>query len=283
MSSALPERVQKLTSRIRERLRSIFESSADTHEMEEQLVATASTVTADSSNPDRQGGYTELIGGTVPCPSCSGSGFIPKELESTLVALIPLNDERLKPKRTWRYILLWVVLCFLIGGSVIFFLMPRTVTLSSDVRVISVVNVTKTDNATRQYIDFNFSDRLNVSSGNYLPISIINVTATIVSKFQPWSVDQIGNGFNNSISENNQLTVYGKSQTEVLFRSAVSLTGYVSEYCQSQIASLTSLYVTMQFDVAVTLQYYYGHQEQVFLRINQQVCCIPSGNCTMNT
>lgn len=107
------------------------------------------------------------------------------------MALIPLNDERLKPKRTWKYILVWVIFCLLIGGSIIFVLMPRTVTLSSDVHVISIVNVTKTDNATRQYIDFNFIDKFNISSGNYLPISIINVTASIVSKFQPWSVDQV--------------------------------------------------------------------------------------------
>jgi hypothetical protein len=91
----------------------------------------------------------------------------------------------------WQYILIWVIVCFVVGGSVIFVLMPRTVTLSSDIRVISIVNVTKTDNATRQFIDFNFVDKLNVSSGNYLPISIINVSATIVSKFQPWSVDQV--------------------------------------------------------------------------------------------
>jgi len=282
MSTTVGERFQKLSSRIRERFHSIFHNSPDSPEMEEQLVASASS--GDTSNPDRQaGGYTELIGGSVPCPSCNGSGFIPKELESTLVALIPLNDERLKPKRTWRLILIWVIICFLVGGSVIFVLMPRTVTLSSDIRVISIVNVTKTDNVTRQFIDFNFVDKLNVSSGNYLPISIINVTATIVSKFQPWSVDQIGYGSNSSISENTQLNVYGKSQTEVLFNNAVSLSGFVSEYCQSQIATLTSLYVTMQFDISVTLEYYYGHQEQVTLRTNQQVCCVPSGNCSVTS
>lgn len=87
--------------------------------MEEELVAVP--ITGEGSNSERQAqsGYTELIGGTVPCPSCQGSGFIPKgnywccnifsftaiflELESTLVALIPLNDERLKPKRTYVF------------------------------------------------------------------------------------------------------------------------------------------------------------------------------------
>ncbi|KAI6234474.1 Protein of unknown function DUF1356, TMEM106 family-containing protein [Aphelenchoides fujianensis] len=54
------------------------------------------------------------------------------------------------------------------------------------------------------------------------------------------------------------------------------------EYCQSKIAVLTPLYVTFQFDIAVTLQYYYGHQEVINLRTNQQVCCVPSGNCTLD-
>lgn len=54
----------------------MFESTDDAHEMEEQLVASASN--PETSNANREGGYTELIGGTVPCPSCSGSGFIPK-------------------------------------------------------------------------------------------------------------------------------------------------------------------------------------------------------------
>lgn len=44
--------------------------------------------------------YEELMEGSVPCPSCSGSGRIPKELEGQLVAIIPVNDKRLRPRRT---------------------------------------------------------------------------------------------------------------------------------------------------------------------------------------
>jgi hypothetical protein len=57
----------------------MFESEDDSHEMEEQLVASVGN--PETSNPNREGGYTELIGGSVPCPSCSGSGFIPKGKE----------------------------------------------------------------------------------------------------------------------------------------------------------------------------------------------------------
>lgn len=34
------------------------------------------------------------------CPTCHGTGRIPKGQEDELVALIPYNDKRLKPRRT---------------------------------------------------------------------------------------------------------------------------------------------------------------------------------------
>lgn len=35
------------------------------------------------------------------------------EMEETLVALIPLNDDRLKPKRTWFWVLIGIAVCAL--------------------------------------------------------------------------------------------------------------------------------------------------------------------------
>ncbi|KAI6203651.1 hypothetical protein M3Y94_00581400 [Aphelenchoides besseyi] len=273
----MSDRFHKLSQRLRSRINEMFSSNSEG--LDEHLV----TIPTNGESSTGQTDYTELGNGSVPCPSCNGSGMIPKELESTLVALIPINDNRLKPRKTWTYISIWVTICLFFGGSILFVLMPRTVTLSSDVKSISVVNVTRNDPSAAAFIDFNFIDRVNVSSGNYLPVSIINITATIVSKFQPWSVDIVGYGQNSSIDGNNQLPVFGKGIREVYFNNSVKLQGYVSEYCQSKIAVLTPLYVTFQFDIAVTLQYYYGHQEQVTLRTNQQVCCVPSGNCTAAT
>ena len=34
-----------------------------------------------------------------PCPTCKGSGKVDREQENQLIALIPLSDRRLKPKR----------------------------------------------------------------------------------------------------------------------------------------------------------------------------------------
>ncbi|MRB67742.1 DUF1356 domain-containing protein, partial [Bacillus thuringiensis] len=41
------------------------------------------------------------------------------------VALIPLNDERLKRSRTKLYVILAVGICLVIGGLLLFFLYPQ--------------------------------------------------------------------------------------------------------------------------------------------------------------
>ncbi|CAD5117386.1 DgyrCDS6160 [Dimorphilus gyrociliatus] len=67
---------------------------------------------------------------TVKCPSCRGSGRIPKEYESQLVAIIPVRDKRLKPRRTWLWIVLTLAICIILASLLGFFLAPRSVKLS---------------------------------------------------------------------------------------------------------------------------------------------------------
>ncbi|XP_028394098.1 transmembrane protein 106B-like [Dendronephthya gigantea] len=65
---------------------------------------------------------------TLTCPTCKGTGTIYAD-DSSLVALIPVKDERLKPKRTKLKIAIAVCLTILICGVTIFFLFPRSPTL----------------------------------------------------------------------------------------------------------------------------------------------------------
>ncbi|KAL3078604.1 hypothetical protein niasHT_023126 [Heterodera trifolii] len=170
--------------------------------------------------------YTELHRGSVPCPSCKGTGLIPKELESTLVALIPVNDERLKPKKTCLIVLGWVLLCAFIGFSLLFLLMPRTVMLSSERTPIEVVNVTD-HNESLSFIDFKFFNRINVTSGNYIPVDLTSLNVTIVSKFQPWSTEIVGHGKNVTLSDMVPLVLY-RTTREVSFHNNVTLKDVVA-------------------------------------------------------
>uniref|UniRef100_A0A158PCA5 SH2 domain-containing protein n=1 Tax=Angiostrongylus cantonensis TaxID=6313 RepID=A0A158PCA5_ANGCA len=219
--------------------------------------------------------YTELMGGSVPCPSCKGTGRIPKEMEETLVALIPLNDDRLKPKRTWFWVLIGISICFLIASGVIFMLVPRAVDLHSNKPAINIIHVTE-HTILPPRIRFHFMNYLNISNANYYIVQVVNTSATIVSKFQPWSNEEIGSGLNTSVVSVAPLST---DRNLLMFNNSVTLTDVVAEYCQAPFSRVTSLYVNMQFDIVVTLVYF-NHYEKVSLLTNQQVCCVPSGNCT---
>lgn len=226
--------------------------------------------------------YTELNGGSVPCPSCNGSGLIPSELESSLIALIPVNDSRLKPRKTWLYLIFGLAFCVIVIGLLFFLLMPKTVSLQSNNFPIEyVVVANRSSKPETSYIAFNFMNTVNISSGNLIPLEVVNVTANIISKFQPWSYDIVGNGTNSTLSLVSPFLLYKKTQ-ELAFNNTVELRDGVAEYCQASFSRLISLYVSLQFDIAVTLRYYYGHTEQVMISTQQQVCCIPTGNCTTN-
>ncbi|XP_046846005.1 transmembrane protein 106B-like [Xenia sp. Carnegie-2017] len=64
----------------------------------------------------------------VLCPTCRGTGTIAAD-DSSLLALIPVKDKRLKPKRTKLKVAIAIILTLLICGVVLFFLFPRTPSL----------------------------------------------------------------------------------------------------------------------------------------------------------
>eukprot|EP00080_Pristionchus_pacificus_P009258 PDM69278.1 dnj-30 [Pristionchus pacificus] len=215
--------------------------------------------TSDESAPSRSlsTDYTELMGGSVPCPSCKGTGRIPKEMEETLVALIPVNDDRLKPKHTWRWVVVVVLACVLIAAGVIYMLVPRAVELHSDRRSIDKVNVFRTQEKPPQ-LEFWFMNYVNISNANYYAVQVLNTTASVVSKFQPWSKENIGSGGNGSTISVSPLN-----------DGRMTALSFNNTYCTASFSRLTSLYVNMQFDVVVTLMYF-NHREQISLSTVQQ-------------
>ena len=48
------------------------------------------------------------------------------------MALIPVRDKRLRPRRTWLWVAVAVLLCSITAVLLIFFLLPRSVVLSSN-------------------------------------------------------------------------------------------------------------------------------------------------------
>ncbi|CAJ0940056.1 unnamed protein product [Ranitomeya imitator] len=113
---------------------------------------------------------------TVTCPTCRGTGRIPRGQEKELVALIPYSDQRLKPRRTKLYVALAVSCCILVFFLVVFFLYPRSVTLyhagvNSSVVIIDTASLTVTLQTT---------NKLNISNNNLFGIEILSLNVEVL-------------------------------------------------------------------------------------------------------
>lgn len=113
--------------------------------------------------------YEEFGGNNdyVNCPTCQGTGRVASSQTQQLVALIPYDDERLKPKKT----ALWVVIgmsfaicmCAILCGLLVYFLIPRIIT----VQVMPIIrnNITFADDSSTH---INFTIPIKLSNPNFL-------------------------------------------------------------------------------------------------------------------
>ena len=65
------------------------------------------------------------------CLTCQGIGRVPRSQLEDLMALVPCNDDRLKPKRTALWVSMGVIVAFItcgaVAGLMTYFLLPRYV------------------------------------------------------------------------------------------------------------------------------------------------------------
>ncbi|XP_028674380.1 transmembrane protein 106A [Erpetoichthys calabaricus] len=140
-----------------------------------------STDTGEQSNGDEVEGdytpYVEIIGrNSTNCPSCQGTGRIPRGQEKQLVALIPYSDQRLQPSRTKLYVFLSVLLCLLASALVMFFLYPRTITMEQSGMKSSLVYFSPKDSA----VIMNVTNMVNITNNNFYSIHISNLNLQVL-------------------------------------------------------------------------------------------------------
>ncbi|XP_029312188.1 transmembrane protein 106A isoform X2 [Cottoperca gobio] len=102
------------------------------------------------------------------CPTCRGTGRIPRGHEDQLVAVIPCNDVRLKPRRTKLYVCVSMAVCLLLCSLILFFLFPRSVTLTP-VSVLSVMVY-----FTPGTVEMEVTNLINISNENFVPVQIVD-------------------------------------------------------------------------------------------------------------
>ncbi|CAL1542042.1 unnamed protein product [Lymnaea stagnalis] len=218
-----------------------------------------------TTNPANSEGYEELFKDSVPCPSCRGLGRVPKELENQLVALIPMGDGRLKPRRTILYVVIAVTLCVVTGGMLIFFLMPRDITISSNRPFLQPKHIDI--NVTAKFANFTVTNLYNVSNNNFYPVKISGVSMKSL--------------YGNAVIA--QSSAYKTDPLEISARSENLLSvpmdfilsgehGSLVSHCISNWSWIHNLPILFE----VTANYtYMGHSEQATLTTFQTVSCHP--------
>ncbi|UJR21632.1 hypothetical protein I4U23_024709 [Adineta vaga] len=109
------------------------------------------------------------------CPTCRGTGLVIQS--SGLVALIPVDDVRLKRRHTFWWIILTIIFCTLIAAAVIAVLLPRSVHLSLQNPL--VIDATNDTSRNHSCFYMKFYHYTMIKSDNWVPIRLINMTTSI--------------------------------------------------------------------------------------------------------
>uniref|UniRef100_A0A3B5Q3G2 Transmembrane protein 106B n=1 Tax=Xiphophorus maculatus TaxID=8083 RepID=A0A3B5Q3G2_XIPMA len=209
--------------------------------------------------------YVEFTGrDSVTCPTCQGTGRIPREQENQLVALIPYSDQRLRPRRTKLYVSASVVLCLLLSSLAVFFLFPRSI----DVSNVGVKSVYVSYDLDQHIVYLNITNTLNITNNNYYSVEVANITAQV-----QFARTVIGNS---RISNVITIRPLDMKQIDYMVPTVIGdELSYMYEYCTLETIKVHNIVVMTHVTITAT---YFGHSEQISEEMYQYVDC--GGNTT---
>ncbi|XP_051272583.1 transmembrane protein 106A [Dicentrarchus labrax] len=189
------------------------------------------------------------------CPTCRGTGRIPRGHEDQLVAVIPCNDVRLKPRRTKLYVCVSMIVCLLLCCLFLFFLFPRSVILTP-VSVLSVM-VYFTPNA----VEMEVTNLINITNENFVPVQIIQfslqglISDSVVGKTKISNMSAIQSRSQQSYTVKIDLPISDKG---------------LNIYCKSSSIKIHTLFLELQMTMNIS---YLAHTEQVSLDTFEYIDC----------
>ncbi|KAG2464791.1 transmembrane protein 106Ba [Polypterus senegalus] len=209
--------------------------------------------------------YVEFTGrDSVTCPTCQGTGRIPRGQENQLVALIPYSDQRLRPRRTKLYVTASVIVCLLLSGLAVFFLFPRSI----DVSYVGVKSVYVNYDKDKRIVYLNITNTLNITNNNYYSVEVANISAQV-----QFSKTVIGKA---RLSNFTSIGPLDMKQIDYMVPTVIAEEmSYMYEYCTLATIKVHNIVVMMQVTVTTA---YFGHTEQVSQERYQYVDC--GGNTT---
>ncbi|XP_023278592.1 transmembrane protein 106B-like isoform X1 [Seriola lalandi dorsalis] len=203
----------------------------------------------------RSSNRRDSTGETLHCPTCQGTGRIPRGQESMLVAVIPCNDQRLRPRHTKLYVAVSISVCLLVSSLVLFFLFPRSVLLSPVAVKSSFVYFIE------DKVQINITNVLNITNDNFAAVQAYNLTV------QALNFDTVVG----TVSIKNVASVKPLSIKTYSFVIPIKLTDPdLSIYCKKASLPVHILYVHLQMSMTV---YYLAHYEQLSLETYEYIDC----------
>lgn len=120
---------------------------------------------------------SSLIRKETKCPTCKGSGRIRRDQEDALVALIPVSDSRLKPKRIWLWVLITFIVCIVASSVSIVLLAPREISIKNDYTSLKPKNISLLKGPTNDTIglQINFTTQYEIYNKNFFDIKLRNI------------------------------------------------------------------------------------------------------------
>ncbi|KRX73139.1 Polyphosphoinositide phosphatase [Trichinella sp. T6] len=194
----------------------------------------------------------------IVCASCSGKGYIPRDREDELVALIPFSDKRLKPSKTWMWVISSILICLLLSGLALYFLLPRTINVFSN--SLAVTEVFLQSYEPGKTMKVNFMTFVNVSNENFYDIEVTNASSKVSKMVFPSRSEVIGYGFNKSTVVVPKLSSFYPIGLNV----TVTLSDWALAMCE-----LSYGYIRLYFQFTLTFSYLLHHREQNTLETSQ--------------
>lgn len=106
-------------------------------------------------------------------------GKVSRDEQHKLVALIPLDDNRLKPRRIWLWILSTFIICSFVAIALTFLFVPRTIYITNDLVNVEPYNVTFITglNSTKIFgIEIYFNEQYKIQNDNFYQVKMNNLT-----------------------------------------------------------------------------------------------------------
>lgn len=195
------------------------------------------------------------------CPTCQGTGKIPRGQEDELVALIPYNDDRLKSHkcRTCCYVSLVLAFLLITGGLLTAFLFPRDVQVD-----ILDLNSTKhwvADKNASGVFDaiLEVQTQLAIHNRNFFPlqVNVLNVTLSHLNYtvgILSYPLKTVNKRTHQKVNVTQNATFTGALALKIIHQCRQNWTNYI--YMEASVV-LDYTYLSHSSDVVNSGSYYF--------------------------